>query len=61
MCHLAPYLQRDEVDAALALITPVRAIVPRVWILVALPDALAPEPRQTAMATAWQAAQRSTN
>lgn len=58
--HMAPYLQGDEVDAALALITPVRAIVPRVRALVALADVLAPEPRQAVLATAWQAAQRST-
>jgi len=59
ICHLAPYLQGDEIHQALTLATPVRAIVPRVRALVAVAAALQSEEREAVLVPAWQAASRS--
>jgi tetratricopeptide (TPR) repeat protein len=59
ICHLAPYLQGDEIHRALTLATPVRSIVPRVQALAAVATVIPSEEREPVLVTAWQAASRS--
>jgi hypothetical protein len=61
LCHIAPYLQGEEIHQALAFATPIRAIVPRVQALTALARVLPPEEREPILLNAWQAANRSKN
>jgi len=58
---LAPYLRGEQARRALALATSVRSIAPRVRALAAIVQALPDDEGQIVYATAWKAAQRSTN
>lgn len=58
---LAPYLRGEQARRALALATSVRSIAPRVRALAAIARVMLTDEGQIVYATAWEAAQRSTN